>query len=228
MTRRRLFAASILAFATLFSTLVPSLANAGTPLVVGERLVLPSKVMGEEDLKPLTAFLAGGDVKARALFFTSGDEGPEMRDVLGQVTAALKATASNGLRWGSANYPDENHGSVVLPSHYAALRMIFDGWSIPVDPATERLVGTLDDVKKRYAGLSERLGFAVTAPEISVNSLGDALEASGALEDALASFTKAAELGQKSGDANTKFFKANADRVRVKIATQAEEAPVGR
>jgi len=214
------------------------------------------------DLKLLTPFLTGSDVKTRALFFTSGDEGPEMRDVLGQVTAALKATTSKGLRWGSANYPDENHGSVVLPSHYAALRMIFDGWSIPVDPATERLVGTLDDVKKRYAGLSERLGFAVTAPEISVNrlgyqalvqknvpaalaffrynatvypesanvydSLGDALEASGSLEEALASFTRAAELGQKSGDANTKFFKANADRVRVKLATQALEAPARR
>ena len=185
-----------------------------------------------------------------------------MRDVLGRVSAALKATASSGLRWGSANYPEENHGSVVLPSHYAALRMIFDGWSIPVDPATERMVGTLDDVKKRYAGLSERMGFAVTAPETSVNrlgyqalmqknvpaalaffryntstypesanvydSLGDALEASGSLEDALASFTKAAELGQKSGDPNTKFFKANADRVRIKLATQAVETPARR
>ena len=92
------------------------------------------------ELALLKPFLAGGGVKTRALFFTSGDEGPEMRDVLGQVSKALKATASKGLRWGSANYPGENHGSVVLPSHYAALRMIFDGWSIPVDPATERIV----------------------------------------------------------------------------------------
>ena len=60
------------------------------------------------------------------------------------------------------------------------------------------------------------------------DSLGDALEASGSLEDALASFTKAAELGQKSGDPNTKFFKANADRVRIKLATQAVETPARR
>ncbi len=205
-----------------------------------------------KELKALVPFLAGGGVKTRALFVTSGDEGNEMRDVLSQVTAALKGTGSKGLRWGSTNYPDENHGSVVLRSHYAALRMIFDGWSIPVDPATERLVGSLDDVKKRYADLSERLGFAVTAPEVSVNrlgyqalaqknvplalsffrhnaqtypessnvydSLGDALEASGALEDALASFSKATALGEKSGDPNTKFFRANADRVRAQLA----------
>jgi uncharacterized protein len=215
-----------------------------------------------KELALLSPFLAGAGVKTRALFFTSGDEGDAMREVLGKVTAALKATASSGLRWGSANYPDENHGSVVLPSHYAALRMIFDGWSIPVDAATERLVGTLEEVKKRYAGLSERLGFPVTAPEASVNrlgyqalaqknvpaalaflrynatvypesanvydSLGDALEASGSLEEAFTSFTKAAELGQKNGDANTKFFKANMDRVRVKLATKAAETPARR
>jgi len=215
-----------------------------------------------KELALLKPFLAGDGVKTRALFFTSGDEGPEMRDVLGQVTAALKATTSKGLRWGSANFPDENHGSVVLPSHYAALRMIFDGWSLPVDPATERIVGSLDDMKKRYAGLSERLGFTVTAPEVSVNrlgyqalaqknlpaalaffrynayvypdsanvydSLGDALEASGSLEEALASFTKATELGQKNGDPNAKFFKVNADRIRARLAAQALETPARR
>lgn len=213
-------------------------------------------------LAPLTAFLTGGGVKTRALFFTSGDEGDAMREVLAKVSTALKASASKGLRWGSANYPDENHGSVVLPSHYAALRMIFDGWSLPVDPATERLVGSLEDVKKRYAGLSERLGYTVTAPEVAVNrlgyqslaqknvpaaigffrynasvypesanvydSLGDALEASGSLEEALTSFAKAAELGQKNSDPNVKFFKANVDRVRVKLATRAAEAPATR
>jgi predicted alpha/beta superfamily hydrolase len=213
-------------------------------------------------LPPLTAFLAGGAAKTRALFITSGDEGPEMQDVLAQVTSALRAGGPKGLRWATAHYPDETHGSVVLRSHYAALRMIFDGWALPVDPATERLVGSLDDVKKRYAELSERLGFAVAPPEGSVNrlgyqalaqkqlpvalaffrfnaktypesanaydSLGDALEASGALDDALASFARAAELGEKNADPNTKVYKANADRVRVRIATRIGEPPARR
>ena len=140
--------------------------------------------------------------------------------------------------------------------------MIFDGWSLPVDPETERIVGTLDEVKTRYAGLSDRLGFTVTAPEVSVNrlgyqalaqkslpaalaffrynaetypdsanvydSLGDALEESGLLEEALASFKKAAALGEKSGDKNTKLFKAHADRVRVRLAAQAAPTPAPR
>ncbi|HVO50124.1 MAG TPA: alpha/beta hydrolase-fold protein [Thermoanaerobaculia bacterium] len=215
-----------------------------------------------KELALLTPFLAGGGARTRALFFTSGDEGPEMRDVLAQVTSALKAGAPKSLRWASANYPGENHGSVVLPSHYAALRMIFDGWSIPVDPKTERLVGSLDDVKKRYDGLSTRLGFPVTAPEVAVNrlgyqalaeknvpaalsffrynaatypespnvhdSLGDGLEAAGSLEEALASHAKAADLGEKSGDPNTPIFKANAERLKARIAAQAAEKPAAR
>ncbi|HEY3349845.1 MAG TPA: alpha/beta hydrolase-fold protein [Thermoanaerobaculia bacterium] len=213
-------------------------------------------------LAPLTAFLAGGGVRTRALFFTSGDEGEEMRDVLGQVSAALKSSSPKNLRWSSAHFPGEHHDSVVLQSHYAGFRMIFDGWSIPRDPETEQLVGSLDDVKRRYADLSERFGFTVSPPEVSVNrlgyqalvrknlpaalgffrynastypdspnvhdSLGDALEASGLLDEALASFSRAAELGAKSADPNTKVFKANADRVRVRLATQASEAPARR
>jgi tetratricopeptide (TPR) repeat protein len=82
--------------------------------------------------------------------------------------------------------------------------------------------------------LPAALGFfrynASTYPE-SPNvhdSLGDALEASGLLDEALASFSRAAELGAKSADPNTKVFKANADRVRVRLATQASEAPARR
>lgn len=212
-----------------------------------------------KELKALTPFLSGDGVKTRAVFFTSGDEGAEMRDVLAQVSGALKSTRSKSLRFGSANFPDENHGSVVLPSHYAALRMIFDGWSLPVDPATEQIVGTLDQVRVRYAGLTERLGFAVQPPENAVNrlgyqalvrkdlagalgffrlnatnypdsanvydSLGDALEAGGSLEEAAQSFSKAEEIGRKNDDPNTRVFRANADRVRVKLATQALEKP---
>ena len=51
---------------------------------------------------------------ARALLHARETKGAELRDVLGQVSSALEGAQSKGLRWGSANYPDENHGSVVL------------------------------------------------------------------------------------------------------------------
>lgn len=214
------------------------------------------------ELALLTPFLAGGGAKTRALFFGSGDEGSELRDVLGQVSSALKAGAPKSLRWASATYPGENHGSVVLPCHYAALRMIFDGWALPVDPESGRILGTLDDVRKRYEELGERLGFPVAPPEVSVNrlgyqelarknlpaalsffrynaraypesanvhdSLGEALEASGSLEEALTSFEKAADLGERNADPNAKIFRANADRVRARLAAGSLEAPARR
>jgi tetratricopeptide (TPR) repeat protein len=189
-------------------------------------------------------------VKTRALFLASGDEGAGLKDDLAQLSSALRRSKAKGLRWGSATYPEENHGSVVLRSHYAALRMIFDGWAMPVNPETERIVGTLDEIKKRYSDLSERLGWTINPPEVTVNrlgyqalgqnlplaisffrynaatypesanvydSLGEALERSGAFEDALQSYRKAADLGVKNDDPNAGFFKANADRVRVKL-----------
>jgi hypothetical protein len=203
-----------------------------------------------KELKLLTPFLSGDGVKTRALFFASGDEGAGLKDDLAQLSSALRRSKAKGLRWGSATYPEENHGSVVLRSHYAALRMIFDGWAMPVNPETERIVGTLDEIKKRYSDLSERLGWTIDPPEVTVNrlgyqalgqnlplaisffrynaatypesanvydSLGEALERSGAFEDALQSYRKAADLGVKNGDPNAGVFKANADRVRVKL-----------
>ena len=209
-----------------------------------------------KELRLLTPFLSGDGVKTRALFFASGGEGRDMKNGLAELSSALGKSTSKGLRWASTTYPDENHGSVVLRSHYAALRMIFDGWALPVDPETERIVASLDEVKKHYADLSERFGWTVKPPEVAVNrlgyqalerdtplaisffrfnvatypesanvhdSLGEALEKSGALEDALSSYERAEDLGARNGDPNAGIFKANADRVRAKLAEKAKE-----
>jgi len=209
-----------------------------------------------KELRLLAPFVSGDGVKTRALFLASGGEGHDLNDVLAQLSSALGKSTSKGLRWARATYPEENHGSVVLRSHYAALRMIFDGWALPVDPETERIVASLDDVKKHYADLSERFGWNVRPPEVAVNrlgyqelerniplaisffrfnaetypesanvhdSLGEALEKSGALEDALRSYEKAEDLGARNGDPYAGVFRANADRVKARLAAKAME-----
>ena len=214
-------------------------------------------------LAPLTAFLSGGGVRTRALFFTSGDEGEEMRDVLGQVSAALKSSSPKNLRWSSAHFPGEHHDSVVLPE---PLRSFPDDLRRLVDP-----LGPGDGAAGRVAGRREE---AIRGPERALRLHRDAAgglgqpprlpgaraeepargpRASSATTRArtpsprtstTASETRwrraacstrrsrasrrAAELGQKSGDPNAKVFKANADRVRVRLATQASEAPARR
>jgi predicted alpha/beta superfamily hydrolase len=124
------------------------------------------------ELKQLVPFLAGADVRARTLFFTSGNEGPEMKANLDTLTVALQSRKDQFLRWDSAAYPNETHDSVVLKSYYDALRMVFAGWSYPRDPQSGSMKDSLDDLKAHYAKLGDRLGFPLVPPEGAVNQLG--------------------------------------------------------
>jgi tetratricopeptide (TPR) repeat protein len=125
-----------------------------------------------KELRELVPFLASADVKARALFFTCGDEGPDMKADLDALSGALRTRKNASLRWESSIYPNETHDSVVIKSYYDALRTIFNGWSLPRDPQTNLLKGSLDDVKTHYARFGERLDVALLPPQAIVNELG--------------------------------------------------------
>lgn len=125
-----------------------------------------------KELKELVPFLAGPAVKTRALFFTCGDEGADMKANLDALTDALRTRKNPSLQWNSAIYPNETHDSVVIKSYYDGLRAIFAGWSASRDPQTNFLTGSLDDLKTHYAKFSERLGVALAPPQDIVNELG--------------------------------------------------------
>ncbi len=59
---------------------------------------------------------------------------------------------------------------------------------LPFDPRTERLLGSVEDVKKHYAAVGERLGIPVTPPEAVVNLMGYEALTRGETERALAFF----------------------------------------
>jgi predicted alpha/beta superfamily hydrolase len=83
-----------------------------------------------------------------------------------------------GFEFEIMRFPDEDHGSVVLRSHYLGLRKIFNGWRLPIDPSTGLLRGTFEDAQRHYAKLTERFGYPALPPEDTINSLGySALEA---------------------------------------------------
>jgi hypothetical protein len=77
-----------------------------------------------KELKELVVFLASTSVKARALFFTCGDEGADMKADLEALTSALRARKNASLRWDSAIYPNETHNSAVIKSYYDGFRTI--------------------------------------------------------------------------------------------------------
>lgn len=179
---------------------------------------------------------------ARTLFVTMADEekGQTRPNRFDRLVSILKGHKAKGFRWEAKPMPEEDHGTVVLRTHYWGLRHIFQGWRM--DPAE---LPTLGALKAHYAALSLRMGYAIPMPEAAVNqagyrllgakrpqeaiavlrhnaelypasanvhdSLGEALEQAGQLKEAHASYGKAVELG--AGQPFAPVYQKNRDRV---------------
>ena len=124
----------------------------------------------------------------RTLFTSLGNEPGDIGKAFGLFRDILGGQQLKGFVWEAVRYEDEDHGSVVLRSHYAGLRKVFDGWQFPRDPATGAIVGGLKGIEEHYHKLSERLGYAVVVPEALMNQIGYQLMAQGNTEEAVAAF----------------------------------------
>ncbi len=195
-------------------------------------------------IRELEDFLKGHQDVRRTLVLTlGGDEQGDMRPGFDKAKAVLGSHHAAGLVWASALLEDEDHGSVVLRSHYFGLRKIFDGWK----PDPKVLAGGLPAVDEHFKALSARYKFTVTPPEQMVNnlaygllgsgkadeaiaafkanverypdsanvydSLAEAYEKTGKLELARPNYERAVQLGQKNGDLNLSVYRKNFERV---------------
>src|SRR5262249_35951755 len=104
----------------------------------------------------------------RTLFMTLGDEKGGMRAGFDKAKTMLARYHPNGFVWDSMLIEDEDHGSVVLRSHYFALKKIFDGWR----PGREILDGGMQAVQEHFRKLSARFNYSVLPPESLMNGLG--------------------------------------------------------
>lgn len=151
----------------------------------------------------------------------------------------------DNLNWEARQFEDEDHGSVVLRSHYFGLRKIFEGWK-PAAPFEN-----LAQMESHYQKMSTKLGFEVGVPEVRVNflgyrllqqnkldealatfkwnaehypesanvydSLGDGLTAAKQFEQAVDSYKKAMELGEKTNHQFKATFKQNYENARKRL-----------
>lgn len=140
------------------------------------------------EMRELERFLTSGETPVRALFFSYADEGSVMQADIAALTAALRARNDPNLRWASSTYPEETHDSTVIKSYYDGLRMIFAGWAPPRDPATNALIGSLEDLRAHYENLSEQFGVAFAPPANLVSELGYQYLARREFNEALAVF----------------------------------------
>lgn len=112
----------------------------------------------EKELTELVPFLESPKLQLREMFFSYGDEGPEMKKNIDALAAALQSRNDRAVRWSSRSYPEETHNTTVVKSYYDGLRAIFAGYACPRDPKTNLLVGSIGDMKSHFAKLSEQWG----------------------------------------------------------------------
>ncbi|MBD3868628.1 MAG: hypothetical protein IFK94_10935 [Acidobacteria bacterium] len=107
----------------------------------------------------------------KTFYMTLGDE-PPLQGSYDTFEKFLKKTHAKGFTWGSKQMPAEDHGSVVLRSHYFGLKKIFEDWQIPRDAESGVITGGLEGVKAHFGQLSKKYGYAVTPPEGQINVFG--------------------------------------------------------
>ena len=86
----------------------------------------------------------------------------------------LKAHPQNGLKYASKYYSDDNHGSVPLASEYDGLRFIFDYYRLNLTGKdfADTSAAIVTKLKDHYDMVSKQMGYKVSPPEQSINSLG--------------------------------------------------------
>ncbi len=160
------------------------------------------------------------------LVVTLGDEGPDMAAGFDALRTVLESAKAADLRWTMRRLPGETHGSVVLRSHDLALRAIFDGWRPPLDPATGAPEGDLASLRRHYAALSGRFGYAVRMPEAVVNRLGYRLLGEGKVEEAIAAFRSNVETYPDSANVHDSLGEALAAAGRLEAARDSHARAV--
>jgi len=106
------------------------------------------------------------------LFMSLGREPGPIEDGFYQLKQILEKNQTKGFEWKAQVLEDEDHGSVVLHSHYLALRKVFDGWQVPRDPETGRFSGDFKSVEEHYQKLSRKFKYDIPIPELLINQMG--------------------------------------------------------
>ena len=124
-----------------------------------------------ETLKRAENFLKNQKELKATLFVTLGNETGGISENFDGFRALLEKTSIKGFEWQAERLGDEDHGTVVLRSHYAGLRKVYDGWQ-PQRDATGAVSGGLKGADEHYKKLSEKFGYAIPTPENLINQLG--------------------------------------------------------
>jgi predicted alpha/beta superfamily hydrolase len=141
-----------------------------------------------EALKRAEDFLKNQKELKVTLFVSIGNEPGPIGESFDSFKDALSKSNIKGFEWQAERMADEDHGSVVLRSHYSGLRKVYDGWQMPRDPQSGAVAGGLKGADEHYKKLSEKFGYAIPTPENLINQIGYQFLFQSKPEDAIAVF----------------------------------------
>lgn len=150
--------------------------------------VSPSLQWAEEaTLKKAEEFLKTRKELNATLFTSLGNEQGDIGDSFDLFKQALAKSQIKNFEWQAEELKDEDHGSVVLRSHYLGMRKIYDSWRMPQDQ-TGTVAGGMKGVDEHYQKLSQKFGYAIPVPEGLINQVGYQYLFGGKSEEAIATF----------------------------------------
>lgn len=142
----------------------------------------------DEELKRAETFLKNQKELKVTLFVSIGNEPGAIGDDFDKFKAALEKSNIKDFDWQAERMMDEDHGSVVLRSHYFGLRKVYDGWQGPRDPKSGAVLGGLKGADAHYKKLSEKFGYSIPTPEALINQIGYQFIFDGKPDEAIAVF----------------------------------------
>ena len=141
-----------------------------------------------EALKRAEEYLKNQKEMNVTLFVSLGNEQGGISESFDRFREVLSKTSIKGFAWQAERMADEDHGSVVLRSHYFGLRKVYEGWQAPRDPMSGGVLGGLKGAEEHYKKLSEKFGYSIPVPENLINQMGYTFLANGKREEAIAVF----------------------------------------
>ena len=141
-----------------------------------------------EELKRAEDFLKNQKEMKVTLFVSLGNEPGPIGESFDSFKELLSKTNIQGFEWQAERMADEDHGSVVLRSHYFGLRKVYDGWQGARDPKSGAVIGGLKGAEAHYKKLSERFGYSIPVPENLINQMAYQFLFDGKAEEAIAAF----------------------------------------
>lgn len=141
-----------------------------------------------DELKHAEDFLKNQKELKATLFMSIGNEPGAIGECFDKFKAFLATTNIKNFEWQAERLADEDHGSVVLRSHYAGLRKVYEDWQAPRDMKSGAVLGGLKGADAHYTKLSQKFGYTIPVPENLINQIGYQYLFDNKPEEAIATF----------------------------------------